>query len=217
MIQLVLKRVGQRGNDTKLQAQLEAELLLIQEQLEGGVKCGQMDQGVFMPWFLYKETSALTLLANVETIALPSDFLMEYEELHGGSMWYLASGTWYPIVRDDLDILRARYNTIGTTPTGYDIVGEYIYVAPLVSANVTMRLAYYARDAQTFSTNIENKWAKNAADLLVAELTLAAGRLTSNEAYKTEGIATSKLARDRLYAMHVAREEAGRQRQRGDD
>lgn len=219
MITLVLRRAGQRQGDATLRSQLESEILLIQASLEGGVKCGQQDQGVFFPWFMYKEAAALALGVSTETVALPSDFVAEYDEEHGHALWYYNASheqVWVPVKKDTLGIIRARHSGVDVAPSAYAIVGENIYVRPLVTSALLLRLAYYGQQT-TLVTNVENNWLKYAPDVMVGELVSACGEIVHNEAMVTKGEAASKQARDRLYAMHVQREEAARQRQRGDD
>lgn len=219
LITRTLKRAGQREDDAKLRTQLEDEIKQIQSELEGGVKCGQQDQGVFFPWFLYKEKSDIAVVANAETIAIPTDFLVEYDEDHVGSLWYYDStraDLWAPVRKDTRAIIRSRELDSGTTPSYYSVVGNNIYLRPISTAALVLKMAYYGADT-VLSTNLENNWTKYAPAVMMTELGVTAGRLTRDANFQAEMVIASKGARDQLYAMHVLREESARQRQRGED
>ncbi len=215
LITRILRRVGQRETDTTLRNQLIDEIQDIQVVLETGVKCGMNDQGAFYPWFLYKE--AVSAAFVTETMPLPSDFIEEYDEGHGTALsWSDGISGFSPILKDSLDVIKSRYSESGSaSPVKYAIAGTNLYLRPY-GATGNLHISYYAKEP-VLSTNIENAWLTNGLDVMRAELGAACGELVSNQAFRTEMQRQSKVARDRMYAAHVSREEAARQRQRGDD
>ncbi len=126
----------------------------------------------FHPWWLLKNDATLQNLAGtLDTITLPSDWLVESEEHRG--LWRLdASGNrtdfidkddWQAIARSQLGLNVANRNG---NPTHYAIVGSEIRLGPLFpEAQETFEIWYYAADT-VLSTNVENGWLANAPEVL---------------------------------------------------
>jgi hypothetical protein len=220
IVDLVLRRSGQRQNDSVLLGNLQIELPLIQERLEGGVRAGADDLGTFLPWFLIKESSTLVQAVGAETIAVPSDFLMGVSELETPTVWYYTGDSdcpWKGLTTEALEYLRRRWSRSGDAPKGYALVGEYLYLRPVpASTAVTIRLAYYGKDAALTDAVLTNNWTKHATDVLVAELLIAATFHTRDEAMQAVGRDLSKAARERLFKRHISRMESLEERTMGE-
>lgn len=216
IITLVLNRAGQRGDDTVLRGQLEAEIVLVQSRLEGGVRCGPNDSGVFLPWFLVKEVSTLAQAADADVIALPPDFLMEYDEELGPTVFYYSDNCWLPLVKSDLNLLRVRWPRPGNAPKGYDVLGGSIYVYPRAIDARLLRMVYYGAQPTLSATVASNEWTTRAADLMVAEVSFAGARLTRDDNWQVDAGLDSKGARERLRSFHTAWVEAARDRSMGE-
>lgn len=219
IIALVLGRAGQRQGDVTLAASLRSELTLIQSRLEGGVQVGLNDTGIFLPWFLIKESATLVQEAGSETAALPTDFLMEYDEEQEYSVWYYASDAtdpWIGVSKSDLSMLRRAWPGTGVAPKAYAIVGRSLYIRPVPTVAQILRVLYYGSEPELTDVVTTNLWTTYAADVLVGELEQAAARLTRDTALMQVGAADSKLAREKLHTFHVARLEAGRERFMGE-
>lgn len=216
IIAAVLGRVH-RTADTVLQAACATEILVVQDKLELGVVTGQ---GAFIPWFLFYDKNDLSYTANTEAVAVPNDFIQEYEELHGGVLFYYDASSddqWVPLVREAYAVIKGRYAELAEFPRFYDIINNNIYYRPRPNANGTFRLFYYRRQDR-LDTVSSNPWTNNAAELMINELgyVIATQYIRDKAAAETFANQAAKEAR-RLYVSHISKLEAGRQRSRGDD
>jgi hypothetical protein len=217
--QIIAAALGRmhRANDTALLAAAQTEILAVQDKLELGVT---INNGVFVPFFLFSDKTDLTYSANVEAIALPSNFIQEYDEDHEGVLFYYDStldDPWVRMRREPWGVIKSRYPGTATYPRYYDIIGGNVYFRPKPDTAGTMRLMYYAR-ASTLDTVSSNPWTNNAAELFINELGfILAGQYTRDKVAVEQFVAGAHREIKRLYASHIAKLEAGRQRQRGDD
>ena len=121
------------------------------------------------PWFLLTDPTAtfLSTTKDVETVALPSDFLEEYE---GDALFYFDSAAadedkWTPLAKDDIPFLRKELSG-SDTPLAYALVGTTLHIFPTPDAVYTLRQSYYKADS-VLTTNIENDWLKYAPQLMI--------------------------------------------------
>jgi hypothetical protein len=155
---------------TDLENEALIELKQAQNKFEReGIPAPGVDTaGTFLPWFLLTEMATVSQEANEERIPLPSNFLAEAEE----SGFFRYAGTaevgeqWKPLTK--IDIKRGRTAT-GSEPKYYARSGIYFRLFPMPQQVVEFRTVYYAADALLDDTDSENKWLKNAPDLLIAE------------------------------------------------
>lgn len=178
-IDLLMGRLGQRRDDSSntMKNLILKEMVFVQENiLEGNGE---------LPWFLLSEKAEAVTVKGEERVALPADFLLEYED--SALVRVLGNGNEKVLIRDDWDLI--KYKVLGEgAPTHYDIVGEYYLLRPVPDDVYTLRMRYYQRDASLDGTygdsnNIENKWLKYASDWLIAEtgVIIAAQQLQSTE------------------------------------
>lgn len=167
-----------------------------------------------LPWFLFKDTNVLgTNLVTVigtETVALPSDFLREPEELIA-CLFSQDTGeddTWTPILKDDYSVLKARYTGTGR-PKHYDLIGSSLYLRQIPDAAYTLRLLYYQQDAVITAGSTETTWLTQREDLLIAE----AGMVIAAQYVRDERAAQMfmlrrqeerKMLQDEITARHEA-------------
>lgn len=220
LVQIALARLGQRQGDAVLQAALEAEIPLIQSRLEGGVRVGLDDRGIFFPWFLVTEDDTLVQAIGAETVALPADFIAGVSEVESPTLWYLSNDSddpWKGLTSEPLDRLRIRWRGTGDAPHGYALVGTALYVRPVpASTAVTLRLLYIGQQPALTDSVLENAWTQYAADVLVEELVIAGTRYTRDSDIRGDAEKSSKDARERLYKLHVARTESLEERSMGE-
>lgn len=157
-----VSRVQQKlGFSTVLASQIATALQDAQTELE---------HDVFLPRFLQGEATLATV-ASTATVALPTDFLREYEQ--DGPLWYLdASLGEHELVKDDAWFLRQSFlgsEDVPTTgvPRGYALAGANIRLFPTPDAVYSLRLAYYKAEPALSADSIENKWLINAHELLI--------------------------------------------------
>lgn len=211
LIGMLLSRAGNRTNDAVLRAALETELLAVQTFYEGGT---------WMPWWLVTKTDVLTLTTGNDTILLPTNFLRELEEDSrlGALFRYDATQTdpWVCLTKDTYDDIKKLYPGSGPT-VAYDILGDSLIVCPVADTAYTYRLRYFGEDA-VLSTNIENKWLKNADGLFRAKLgSVMARYYLHNPDMAAMYMGDEKEEYDELVNAETARREAARMRDMGAD
>lgn len=217
-ITLVLSR-SQRSGDTSLQTSCELEMKAVIEQtLEGAAT---------LPWFLLSEFLTVTTAIGEERILLPQnvggvtgrDFLREHETC---SLWVMPEGgtKWKELIKDDYDAL---YNTYGGgtdsygEPSHYSLDNDYFYLKPTPDKEYQLRIRVYLRDTP-LTSNIENRWLKNAADVVIAETGIViAGNYIQNPEIEARFQRDLAKANDRLWRFHEAREHANRSYSMGDE
>lgn len=210
IINLVLGRVGRREADTYLAAQAVTELQLIQDRLEGGP---------FMPWFLLSTEQSLASTASTRSIALPTDFLREYEDFPLYLYDTTASTPYTRMNKDEFDILESKFaGAAAQKPTDYALHGAEIDLFPTPDALVyNFRWKYYQKGATLSTPTSVNVWTANAADWLLAELGIViAGHYKKDKDRLQQYIGERTLAYGRLLAFDEARKQQNRDAHMGD-
>lgn len=220
-VTLILNRVGQRGGsvgpiDTVLQAQILSEFLVQQEELE------HAESGL-MPWFLEQEyeNAAFKTAASVITVAWPPSFLREQDEQRCALFYQdtsVSGDQWVPIPKADYDELKTKFGgEVPGKPQGYCLMGTNYRFFPTPDAIYPLRALVHVADT-TLATNIENGWLRYAGRLIIGKTGLAIAALAARDDAATayfQDMMTKGLAG--LHVDNVARKEAGRSRQMGED
>jgi hypothetical protein len=213
-IKLILRRCGDREDDTFLQQACVAEMQLAQEMV--------LEQADFKPWFLLSDFMRANTGALENRIPLPERFLEEHDE---GLLWVRepSSGKYNPMARDDVDTLEEYYSeTAPRLPERYGVAKNYIILFPTPDLAYPLKMRCYLKEVTlTYDYGAEadqavktNAWLTHAADWLIGET----GRKIALLYLKDEVRANEFMAQARrLYVQHVAREEANRDRTAGDD
>ena len=208
IIDVVLNRLGNRSADTALRAFAEAELLLVQERLEGEAS---------PPWFLLTERASASTTADEPRLPVPANFLQEWEE---GALLVLDSTNSEEdeVIKDDYDALKAKYkNTAAGIPVHYALRNDVFWLFPTPDIVYTIYMTYF-KSQVALTTNITTPWTTHASDVLIGELGIVlAGEYLHNDQLKARFEANTLRARNRLSAKSTAREEANRSRTMGDD
>lgn len=131
-------------------------------------KIRQFERGPVKPWFMEKLLSG-TVTAATATIALPADFLEEYEE--GAFRIATLDGVWSDPDPRKVPIEALEKETDGLAPSipyGYSIFGNSIYLGPTPDLDYPYKLKYYGRtDVIVDNTDpISNPWALEFFNLL---------------------------------------------------
>ena len=161
-VDLLMKRLGNR-KDTALRDIIIGEMAFVQENI--------LEQESELPWFLLKPETTLTTTADERLVALPDDFLLEWED---GELFIVDStGEEDFLVKGDYDLLRAN-NTGTGKPKYYDFVVDNFALFPTPGTAYTLTFRYFAKASNLSGTyadanNIENTWLKHASALLMAE------------------------------------------------
>lgn len=199
IVALIQYRCGDRDDLTD---KILAEMKMIQTSV--------LEENSWLPWFLETSwTTGNTLGDGVESVALPADFLLELEDRH---LWLVRSdGTKKRLKKYTLDYMKERYALQGE-PDAYAIVNDEVFFRPIPNgASYTLELTYAGRAADMAATTGETPWTKNAADVVLNEVgTVIAEKHTMNPNLGALFRQDAKVAWDKLYKKHVAREEMNR-------
>lgn len=157
-LDLIALRFGNRTQQTFRNAAL-LELKLKQQALE---------EDVVKPWFLLEENSTTVTVAGEPRVAVPSNFLLEYEE---GALYLTdpVSGEPIQLDKDDKDFLVQTFGIASAQPEAYALSGQYFELFPTPDAAYTLSMRYYKRDTAPSDSTNTNLWLTHAADWLIAE------------------------------------------------
>ena len=141
--------------------------------LELNEKIRELERGPVKPWFMEKSVSGvLTSLQN--TLALPSDFLEEYEE--GAFRIQDLQGAWSAPIKVPIERLEHETDALDPAlPEGYSLFGEVFYLGPAPASAYPYKLKYYGRTTAIVDdgATTTNQWALeffNYLTLVVAHL-----------------------------------------------
>jgi len=134
----------------------------------------KLEKGAVLPWFLETEVASETTTKDEERVAIPTDFLREWED---DPLWYFVAGTggdadaWTELAKEDLAFLRDKYPGKGA-PIAYALDVKYFRIFPTPDAVYTLKFIYYKTDT-LLTSNVTNLWLTHFPYLMVGE----AGRL----------------------------------------
>lgn len=205
---LVLARIGRRETDAYAVAQAKLELTLVQERLEGGA---------FLPWFLLTSEQTLTTVASTREVALPDNFLREWDDYPLQFYDSTASPAYMPLTKDDFDVHLAEFGEADDgEPQAYALSGVVFDLFPTPDYAYPLKWRYFARDAVLSDSVLTNNWTANAADLLVAELGVVMAGYARRDDLVNLFAAQKAEALKRLTAFDIARKQAALSAFRGD-
>lgn len=184
--------------------------VLQQTELEGGPE---------LYWFLISEDATGQTVADERRVRLPSDFIREVDEK---PLVSILDG------EDDVKLIKADYEDamieFGTEAKGepkvYCLRGDYLVFFPKPDDAYQLKLpGYYAKQPLIIDdVSFENAWLKWASDLLIAGTGLVIAGSYLKDPELAQLFAGQKLvAQDRLNKLATAREEANRERSKGDE
>lgn len=164
-----------------------------------------------LPWFLKKEISSVTTVADEERLLVPTDFLREFEE---DALYYYdgtaaASEQWTVLFKESLDFLRGNYSGSGK-PEGYALDGKYFRLFPTPDVSTyTIKMIYYYADS-LLTTNIENQWLLYAPRLIIGKAGMDIGAAIGDKrgmdlSQKMYNDAFDVFERDQEARRHVGR------------
>ena len=164
-----------------------------------------LERGATLPWFLLSEVASITTTSGEERVALPTDFLREWED---DPLWYFVAGTggdadaWTELAKDDLALLRSKYPGEGA-PKAYALDVKYFRIFPTPDDAYTLKTMYFKADA-VLTTNIENQWLEFFPYLVIGE----AGQLLASGLRDKDAIATFQKWTDEGRARMLVENEA---------
>ncbi len=149
------------GNRTGLETKITAEMNFVQQNI--------LERTEPFPWFLLKSAPLSTTAPIPASVAVPTDFLKEYEDC---GLWLQnADGTETLLSKDEYEVLNSSdyIATLEGDSVGYSLLGETFYFFPKPLAPISVRIFYYAKVALPATASTETLWYKHAPDLLIAE------------------------------------------------
>ncbi len=184
----------------------------------------EMDQAQFEfersgqpPWFLLTEDENLETVVGERRLPVPEDFLLETED---DALWLISPETGEPqqLDKGELDASTAYWGLTEGTPTGYALVGKYFHLFPTPDAVYSIRLKYYAADAKptAMAAGDTNLWLTYASDLLLARTGRRMAMYLRDSELAQLFAADEQTAAARLLTEQTARDEANRNRSKGD-
>lgn len=170
-VDLLMGRLGKRVSTTT-QQDIINEMVYVQENI--------LEGDPTIPWFLLTEKATASTTPDEERLALPSDFLQEWEE---GALYIIDSaGETKPVIKDDWDSVKHKVTGSGR-PTHYSLAGDYFLLRKVPDAVYSIHMRYYARQTSLAGSygssdpgNVENNWLKWAGDWFIAEVGIIISR-----------------------------------------
>jgi len=165
--------------------------------------------GNFLPWFLETESSGLVTVAEQDWIALPADFLREYDE--GIMLITDADGAEQKLVKTpSLDRLFSEEDDDSGFPKGYYLFRNRIYLRPIPDSIFSVRFFYHGKSTVLDDSNTEaTYWGKYADSALIfGAATIFAGTVLQNEKLARTLSSLEERAIGELMVMDEARKHA---------
>lgn len=205
--------MGRLGNRTA--AGLREKVLLEMRECQEN----DLEGGATLPWFIITENATTKTTAGERRVSLPPDFIREVEEKD--FIQVLDGENDVRLVKMGYDRAIAEFGDEASgQPQAYVLRGNYFLLFPVPDAEYTLKLpGYYARqDIPIDSESSENAWFKNQSDYLLAKagLTVASLYLKDPEVVAVFD-SLLKRAERRIFVAEVARQEANRERNQGED
>ena len=192
-----------------------------------------LERATFKPWFLKDEDTTISTVANTEYVALPSDFLgFDYEDEWSGVAYNdtddSSADPWVDIVLDDFNTIRNFYKDLTGTdaassettgkPEKGGLVGSRLYMRPIPDAIYNLRFRFFAGTAAFADDSAANDWLTYAPDWVMGEVGhVLAAQYTKNDEDAVYFDKMRERGRLRCYRETIARQEAGKTRNMGDD
>ena len=173
--QLIGTLIVQFGNRLDLRERFCGELEFIKEfTLE--------DDPSFTPYFLLEDVENFAFTADVQTYALPTGFIKEYE--YG---FIFQDDDTTPLIKESKEFNQIFHvendGTVSTgeKPTHYSIVGSKIYLYPTPSIAGNVRIQYYKKTGRIKGDDT-NPWLTDGGDWMLNEV----GSVVAQEIQNTE-------------------------------
>lgn len=169
----------------------------------------ELEQEAELPDFLKASYTGLVTVADVKTVAVPADFIREFDD----DQLFVRNtdNEETPVVADQEGFLRIRYPITDdpATPKGYAIVNNEFRFYPTPDAVYTIQGTYYAKDTTLSSGSSTNKWSVLLPEILIgkAGFIIASGLRDQNAMQHFAGMLGR--ATQKLNERNTANEAAG--------
>lgn len=213
-LDLLMARLGNRTSVT-LRATVLLEMALAQDNF--------FERLSFVPWFLREDYTDATFLTVVdqEYVNVPTDHLRLDEEW-GGLFWkdttLSTPDQWKRITKDAYPEFKEYYFEGATgDPERFDIIGTRIYLRPIPSAAVLLRLMHLVKDDAPTDAPATNLWLTYAQSWLISETGFQMAAYHLGDSARAEVFAASLAqAKANLLIETEARKHAGQSYTMGD-
>jgi hypothetical protein len=168
------------------------------------------------PWWTIEYVS-LPIAAEAASVALPDDFIEEWEE---GDVIYRAENidaldSGELLLKNDIDTLFQLYGLTPGTPAGYGLTGDRLSVYPFPAVAGTIGLWYYRKDDDLLSGSSTNGYLTHIPEMIIG----LAGLRIAQSIRDKEAIATFREmiseARTELYRQNESRKHSNADYQMG--
>lgn len=194
----------------------------------------QLEKARFRPWFLQAEDTTISTVVGVEYVALPTGFLgFDPDDEWSGVAVQDPNDTtqdpWNPIVIDDFNVIKDWYKAstspqdstssgIVGMPQKAGLVGTRLYMRPIPDKIYPLRFRFYKSDTPLVEAPSENLWLQHAHDWWLGELgEMYAGLIVQNMDLVPFFTDLKTRGRQRVYHETIARTEANKSRQQGEE
>lgn len=192
LLNQAMSRLGQRKS-TRVRADVVTEINTAIEVLE---------RGTFRPWFLEK-TATLAVVKDDTFAALPTDFLIEAEEVRP---YFVLEGKVHYLTKRFYGML------VGETPPEvryYAIRGNDFHFRRPADIAYSIIVPYYAQTNDLLvddTTDVSNPWLLNAQDWVFGKaLGVVAAFHVHNQELAVNFSAAERQAKSDIYIFHEAR------------
>lgn len=179
-----------------------------------GIANTRLQLSATKPWWTIVMGSPLTITAENAEVAVPADFLEEYEE--GGLQVYSEDDEkWYELDKNDLDELKGIYGLETGLPEGYALVGSTIQLYPIPDQVYDLKLDYYKKDDELSSGSSTNGYLTYVPEMIIGMAGLRiAQAIRDKEAITTFREMVAE-ARTELYRQNEQRKHSNANYQMG--
>lgn len=164
-----------------------------------------------LPWFLITEVATISTTQGESRVALPADFIREYEQ-EALYIYDSSEGKWTPLEKRDADQLRKKFKDDSDSedePKFYALDGSYYRLYPVPDAVYTLKSVYYAQDT-VLDSDVENNWLKFAPNLMIGLAGMFVTKGTRDQQAKMEFQELAQLGGSQLDREMEARDTANR-------
>ncbi len=196
-VAVIAARLGNRGST--FDTQIVTEMKLMQTELE---------QMPMLPWFLLVHDTSLATVAEMQTVAVPTAFLLEDDYSHMFITDNAASPSTTRVVKGTYDDLKgAKFYGTNKLSERFALQKETLYFFPTPNDAYSLDWFYFGADT-VLSTDVENEWLKRAPELMISRTGLKIARFLRDQGAQELFQADANEALNKMWAQDESRRQA---------